>query len=409
MFAFCIPTLILLVISSLSVNVLAQGIEDRKLTPPHRIPVEHFNDPRKFVLIPGTEFGIPLRDLPAIRNQGPLALCQIFCSTALIEIARCRMAGKQCSSLDEIEKISVVSMLMYRDNLRSPNLGSISPFYGSGESRLHEILDKIQSNSRAPIFYSESCLPYEKFVGRQGFRTPYEIKTFFDTIRQLYESARDRPQLELDMRNGRCPECEKLLEIGRENFVAGANSTSLAQSLGEKTFNGFLFYFFLNENSATNGSCKEIILPAKPYFQHYPRLEAAVPLATVFEYIENVIRQNRPVVLASLCTSKYIDNGECALHCLLITAIKEVRSVATGETITLVRVHNSYGKMWQDEHDEGWIRLEILKSATSTFDDPNLEKPADQRLVAFAHTVSIITWDRTFNRKNPDSFPGLQR
>jgi hypothetical protein len=113
----------------------------------------------------------------------------------------------------------------------------------------------------------------------------------------------------------------------------------------------------------------------------------------VFEAATKQLKKQNPIILSSVCfTKSQIDRG-CTAHCLVLTGERSVRNKKTGEIIHLIRVHNSWGKKWQDDHSDGWVRTDKLKSIVRTADDEFLESRPEDRKNAFGYTVSWFDQD----------------
>ena len=328
-------------------------------------PKEPFDDPKHFTLVPGSAFGVLSKDLPAIRNQGPHGLCVIFCTTALMEYVICKLVGTpNCNAIDDSERISVASMLMYRDNKDSPNMAAIGPFVHSGESRLYEIMNKMQANGLPPFFYSESCFPYERIMQQPIMDSEQKLAAFFVSLRLLFEKAKQ------DLASGSaksvetCVECAQMLDLIKTNLTLKLQPANIRSALQSKTFNEFLYSVIFEENEKSNPHCKQIIKPKHVYFEHYPKMTASKQnrsLETTFKVIDEQMKRGRPVSLSGICAAKSRESGECSSHCVIITASKQLKNVVTGEIVMLYHILNSWGQEWQAQTNNGWVRAGLLK------------------------------------------------
>ena len=361
-------------------------------------PREPFDDPNHFALVAGSAFGILPKDLPAVRNQGRHGLCATFCATAMMEIARCKLIGTlHCNSIKDSERISVASMLMYRDNKDSPNIAAIGPLVGSGDSKLYEIMNKMQSNALPPFFYSESCFPYERIMRQPVMDSEEKSEAFFDRLRLLFGKAKQYLAGGGASAVESCVECMQMLALIRSYLTLNLQPANIHSALQKKTFNEFLYSIVFEEHEKSNPDCRMIIMPKHSYFEHYPKMafrsgDFTSPKA-MFKVLDEQIKLGRPVSLSAICSAKSQKTGDCVNHCVVITASKQLKNVATGEIVMLYHVLNSWGKEWQSLTNNGWVRADLLRRLTRSYDDPNIEKPYELRQIAFEHSLTLIEED----------------
>lgn len=354
---------------------------------------ENLNDPNQFTIVENSTFQIPDAKLPPIRNQGSTPLCETACVTTLLEYEYCRQQGtRNCNAPPDSQKLSLLSMLMYRDNLNKSDIASIGSPADDSEAKLFQILNKISSNSTPPIFYSEGCFPFDKFVEQARFRFNHElIKKFFVNLKAIFEAAKQYPRSTEADTMKECPECMRLLDIFSSEFSIKMDAIVLARALKSHDFKKFLYTVIFEENMSLNPDyCKEIAFINKPNFEHYPRIKQDVSLDKLIEVILEKVKEERPVILSALCGAQGVTTKLCDGHCLVITGMKTVTKNNGGPPIQLVRVQNSYGKKWNDVNNGGWVRLESLKRLIPTRDDRKIERDPSGREESFYHSVSWI-------------------
>ena len=75
--------------------------------------------------------------------------------------------------------------------------------------------------------------------------------------------------------------------------------------------------------------------------------------------IGEVIRKGYPVAFNSLCVDKSYKDG-CGGHELVISGFKTTCNAA-GKCIDQLKVHNSWGQLWQDRYtNKGWVHADDL-------------------------------------------------
>ena len=78
---------------------------------------------------------------------------------------------------------------------------------------------------------------------------------------------------------------------------------------------------------------------------------------------------------------------------MVLTGEKTVRNKITGEIVHLIKVHNSWDEKWQNDHSNGWVRADKLKSIVRTADDETLKDAPEDRKNAFGYTISWFDQD----------------
>lgn len=372
-------------------SVLAQG---NTLTSPMHVAMSfgsaHIYS--EFETLTATQHIISKEQLPEIRSQYQTPTCQSFCVTALVEFEKCRQEGRKvCYSLSASERISPVSMFMYRDNLRKSDIASIHTLVDmdEGSGLINKILGKISSSIDEPTFFSESCFPFDRFIAQQGFPSVDQIRAFYREMEHQFDSARSGVGItETDYQS--CKACSQLLQTVRSSYFVDPDPLEFLGSLRSDNFRKFLFKLTFDRDFNRSAECQEINM-RHVQFINYPSFgDPKIPLVALIDKVKANLVDQKPIILSGLCVSKHIVTGKCSFHCVLLVGIKSMRKRTTGEIVEFIQVRNSWGKDWQAQNNDGWIMLSALKELLQTADDPNIEKRPEQRLHVFSHTISWI-------------------
>ena len=379
------------------------------LASPAKLKYNHFGEKEKFDEstgyedVPNSSHIIPQSQLSKIKSQDGTKLCQTFCSTNLVETEYCKQNEiVNCNTLPDEKRISPVSMLTYRDNPGLEPIDSISSMIESENKEIYTILDKISSTPGEPLFFSESCIPFDQFVKRvyQSYKdkdpsiTQYKaLRQFFDVFEGTYAKAKSDPKSTEATTVTKCEDCSKLLELFKKNFDIKADIKNIHQALKTPNFKKFLFSMLFEETVSNNPNCKEISLTKKISFEHYPRMDLSkdakpTTMNEGIAVLKQKIAEGKPVSISGICYAQDEISKRCSTHCVVMTGTKKVKNKSTGEVVELVQVQNSWGKEWQDDTNGGWIKLEVLKGLIVTSDDRKIANSANERTQLFANTFS---------------------
>lgn len=364
----------------------------------HLSDFEDFGDVSKFLPTGLPVYSIDDSQLPKVRDQDFAPICTLFCATGLLEIEDCRRRKlKQCNRLSDEQRISVVGMKIFSDNVGRPKISRIGPIpYEHRE--VYEILNKISAASHTVILYSESCLSYEHFVSRfvDGGRpnVAARVEAFFVELKAKFLAAQAENMATRQSPTLLCKECQAVSEMFRQYFGIASKPSEVRQALSRASFNEFLFSMIFDETLESNPSCKELHwekVSGYPVFDHFPETTAeATTLDELFNVLEEKIKSDTPVALSGLCTSQDKHTKNCTSHCFIVTGLRTLRDATTGEYIKLMRVRSSSGERWQSANNDGWVRVNRLKQLMITSDDTRIElNPSDRRKV-FANLLSWL-------------------
>jgi hypothetical protein len=358
------------------------------------IDKKKLNDPKYYSLVldENAESTIPENELPRIRSQDSTPLCQSFCPTVIAEFFNCKQLNvKNCNTLPDSDRISPISTMRYRDNVEENDKSSIAQVTTANGRKTYEVMNSISSTGGKPFFFSEACAPFDKFV--EGFEfDPIQINNFWSELEAAFVAVKKNIILtEADIL--KCPECMDLLNKINGGFKSLNTPKGLANALKAKTFNAFIYNAIFEKQVGQNPDCKGIFLKKKIRASHFPGIsDKETTLNGVFERATQILNEKLPVVISSVCSAKTEISKKCDNHCFVLTGRKTVRKVENGKQvgppIELVKIHGSWGKEWQTDNNDGWVRMDKLKQAVRTSDDKTASKPGHEKTSAFLNTIS---------------------
>jgi len=363
---------------------------------------EAYNNPKIYLTV-GPVHMVDPRNLPAVRSQGPLPICTLECVTTLVEYKLCQeMNIQDCPTREEDQRVSRLSTLKYRDTDFPKVEKVIGNFAARNKAISFQVMNNITSAAGGQYFFSESCLSYDAFI--ENFRNitqpkkmsilDVEIKLhdYLESMKPLF--ARAKGEIESRANISRCKDCLVLKEKFRIFFRNSGSLEQLATALKLKSFNEFMHEMIFEVQLENNPKCKLIKFEEDLYALRFPEPgDPPTGLNAIFEKIDEVIADRKPVIISPLCIARNESDKSCEKHCIVITGrktvMKIVNNLPAGPQIELIQVHNSWGQDWQTNNNDGWLPLERFKSLLTTKDDSEAKMDPSGRRDAFHHT---ITW-----------------
>lgn len=367
--------------------VKTQLSRSEKMTPIALSDDNKYNDSTLYTTV-GVDNSIDPKKLPRVRTQDGMPLCQTFCPTTLVEFKLCEERKiEDCSTIPDEQRISPLSTLSYRDTEKPKDESVIGNIATSGGKQAFQVMNTIASAAGSQIFYPESCLPFNEFVDKFK-QDESALNNYLETINVLYNSSKTKFDTEASVES--CQDCLKLKEKLKLFLPQSDSLDEIATALKLKDFKSFMYSMVFRSQKKINPTCKRIEFEKILFARHFPGPTDKVisTLDQVFEKMDDVLSKKKPVILSPLCVARKQFDKSCDYHCLVITGRKRVRHKITNDEVEVVRIHNSWGEKWQEENNDGWVPLENLKSAMTTYDDQNAEHPTSKRKIAYGYSIS---------------------
>lgn len=277
---------------------------------------------------------LELTNLPPIREQGSIGICYSFSSLLLLEHLK-------CSKTEDPEKCyqsnrgSAVDLTKFMKG-KSKNLISIG---GDPQYVLRNFAE-----NRSLV--NDACTYFDKWA-RLPYSSGYE--DFFHVLKEDLKSNNQaaiacHAQDMASQNMGNVNQLLSLMETSRELSV-------------EKLRSQFLY----------NKSCQEPNITFPAYDMHrYPEYGGSATRAGIFKFIKANLEKQSPVEI-SFCAEKD-DQGQCYYHSTTVVGMRNICD-QTGCNVQY-RIQNSYGKSWQDNHDDGWVNADLISQ--SVIDTPQI-------------------------------------
>lgn len=293
-------------------------------------------------------FNISLQGLPKVENQRNLGFCYAFSARTLLEHYHCKENRSNCMELAEDQKFSVLDIASYDYNI---------PVRLSSGGSVNSILGNILRSKK--LMAVESCAPYKvldyKFTTQwlDGVKTTNSnnltgVLGGWEFLAHYFRTYREsnRPEKELAM----------------EYLVQSLNLEQAPENLVEVLstdydLDDFHFHSLVPKHCREDSSAREVLDYSKGKFPK--NFKTKYTSEQVLEQMYLLLVNNIPFNI-NFCSSKTKNKQsgkmECTYHGSVIKGLKKVCTHA-GKCEFLIQFHNSYGRSWQDSHDQGWVRL----------------------------------------------------
>lgn len=261
---------------------------------------------------------LELKNTPPLREQGSIGICFAFSSLLLLEHLKCSEASdpSNCYSSQRGSAVDMTKFLKPRSN----------EVYVGGDPLvvLHEF-----SSTRKLV--NESCTYLENWK-QLGYEPQY-----LDFFHQIHKAIKDGASND----EVRC----YALNLNEQNL--GPVDELYATLLKARNMSvGQLRTAVLYKKNCT---APDITYPQ--YNLHTYPTDHRKTHQGIFNFVKKNLEANSPVEV-SFCAEKD-DQGQCYYHSTVITGMRNVCSQS--KCTVQYKIQNSYGKAWQDMHDDGWV------------------------------------------------------
>jgi len=312
---------------------------------------------------------VVIKNMPAYRTQDGLGLCYAAATTTLLDHFYCKEKKIDCKSRSNDERISLLSVAGHNSYL-----GDEIHVGGRPAKILNNIKNKILNNKK-PFILKEKCAPYESLMlehyayrDRNGMaQTAREQAAGWYFLKNIFDNKyknRDRNTLACTI---------------KEKLKINKSLESIIKTLDAFIFENFVYQVLIDKGCLSQESSYIDI----PLFENknYPDhdKEKSVNYTLGIEKLNNLLLNKIPVQV-NICAN-YVVEGEtakkneimgdaCSGHAVVVSGMKKVCR-NKNDCKTLIKIHNSYGKDWQDNHNEGWVDAEPILKASITGDFRN--------------------------------------
>lgn len=277
--------------------------------------------------------------MPPIKDQGQIGLCYGFSSTALLENFRCRELGVNCH--DKSQLISTLDVTSYFLSFNS----SIPRALRAGGVTQFVLSNILEQDAKLA---SDKCINYSSFGKPAGL---FDSPRFIEKNGWDYLNAKWNEYNQNKLKNvSICVNCmaddiKKYLK--KMKTPVGQIEDALVNS---HSVEEFLFKAIIpNECFDDN---KSITLPSFEV-KSFPTTAEEKGPEKLAKKIESILLNNIPLEISI----RMISGGEFGGHSIVLAGIKRFCKAPGEGCKTLVKVQNSWGELWQDYNNDGWVDL----------------------------------------------------
>jgi hypothetical protein len=330
-----------------------------------------------FVRVPA-EFDTPLEvyevpNMPRIRDQKGLGLCQSFSNATILQKYLCDVKKlPNCSTINPVIEISPLHLWSYltpnqkgqergiRENHTHLNIQDQETVFNDNKGLVvpvNAVVNLVQASLKrggSLRMCSEKAFPYDQFAEKFAFNEE-AAKLNLEKINNVYQTQRKK----LKPEGTESPVCDGCLEATIEAMnqilprplSVEKNSRVIEGSLRKETFGEFLYSIVFRQ-------CGDITMPL-PLIERFPENGEFSTKREMKDKIIKTIKTNTPVSYGPVCVNRNATD-KCGKHNIVVSGYKKTRN-PKGETRELFKVHNSWGQDWQDKMtDNGWVDADTL-------------------------------------------------
>lgn len=315
---------------------------------------------------------IPVDSMPPYRSQDGTNLCSAFAATALIEQNNCRLFPKNYCDWNNLRwrpsplHLGAASKTKYNESEKEYNYDDNFkelPLINTGLNVFAMLI-----GVRKSLVHAESCYPFEQFVARHNGDN-LEMRNEIERLRDVYFEKRTLADSN-DTQNGFCEKC--LLEDLRQSFGLPSTTSEIVKlSRAAKSFDEFLYITLFQK-------CRNKVLLLSPDIKNgvneitYTQTarKADEPRPTYGRFIDkakDILNRNIPFSLG-LCLEggpdekgDWTDCSKKSGHSVVISGYRKLCRVSKPQDCKeMLKVHNSWGKGWQDRNNDGWVDAKNL-------------------------------------------------
>lgn len=300
-----------------------------------------------------------------IKAQDGVGLCYGFSATSLLENFRCREMNLDCSNEGDVLSSLDVTSYYQKQSLKE----------GGDTFRL---LDNIERSKRK--IAKEQCVKFSALVFQMSSeRHSSRVLTLDEKSgwNFLIKKWNEYKGIGQSTARNDCVSC--LADTIKATLVNIETPKDQLQDAFQsaRTLEEFLYKSLLPKECLEDSETLSI-----PAFKTktFPGYKDTANNDSITRKVVSILQAGLPLEM-SICTRDGL-NGKCddnGGHSIALFGIKEVCSSKNNDCKKVVKIKNSYGKSWQEYHNDGWVDLDSLVESSLLFGKGNnitwLEKP----------------------------------
>jgi len=309
---------------------------------------------------------ILVSNIPPLRAQGALGICYAHAAATLMEAEDCKIQNiKDCKKINDKDRYAAMGLAEFGGPVLN---GNDSPF--TYEIREGGSIGMVTQRIALDIGYSasESCLSYEKI-----FKFIPNVANQLNTLQYLNKIYEDFKKhcLNCKSEDYEKPEYKKVaqrlknkiydeLKLNITDYGQPRSDQNIWNAFTTESYEKFLYELLKDKQCNRMANVAVFMAHGKVSVQFYP-IDDKVKgnynesIAT----IKKVLLLGRPIGLSNICIDETPRKDCSNYHALVINGYRKTCN-NKNQCIDAVKVINTWGQKWQDDHDDGWLNAKLL-------------------------------------------------
>lgn len=313
-----------------------------------------------------------VENMPAIQSQDTVGSCFGCAGATIVQKFLCdadgefKKNGLSCSQLPREKTISQLSLVAWADtnkkrvepdkaktnqdpedsdNHRNLNLYEDRTDFSFSSNALRDSINTFE-------FMPESCFPFDQLVSKYGNKDSSLFKNVYEKTKKMYSKMKSATEGSSFL----CDEC--LQELKTDFNTTTFSPEALSSAIEKDSFGEFLYELIFH-------NCKPLSSNKRPVFKQFPPgKKDTVAKKYVLGKIKEVIDKKKPVLMGSICLKFESDGKTCKnAHDTVISGYRKAcptTDYSSPACKTQLKLHNCWGKDWQDANNDGWVDADNL-------------------------------------------------
>ncbi len=303
-------------------------------------------------------------DMPNYRSEDSLGICFADTVATAVDKANCHTLKISCSQMEDRDKASTLDLASFGNNEDSSKsevlVGSAKNISEGGSVNAA----MINAMFKAGHVTNENCASFDKLVSKPG--SPADVQRL-----QQYAWTRLKENYKQYLTlNKNCTSCldnfaATAAEQLNQDFGIKKDPIDILKAFAQKSYLKLIDQLFIDPECRKVSQQVRLANPNQT-LQVFPKT-GKTNYAQSLQQIKTVLSTDVPVIIPAYCTDDKIPsniNSCVAGHSFLISGYRKVCK-ANNTCRDLVKVHNSWGQSWQEQHNGGWVDAKAVLERTN--------------------------------------------